>query len=183
MRAGWNFRVLIVLVAVFVAAACSGDSDEATSGEAPIASPQHAAELRLARDEYGTAMAACLNERGISTTYDGAGGLDLDSSALSQEDIDSSLDECEADLVTQGAIAPPAAPTDEYYNGLYDYYLTLTDCLEAEGFVIEEPPSREVFVESDGVSWYPYQDIGAETIGLGRWNELQEQCPQSYLAY
>lgn len=94
-------------------------------------------------------------------------------------------DQCKADLVATGRIAPPSEPTREYFEGAYAYDLTLKECLEEEGFDIAEPPSLETYIDSylnpaGEPAWSPYEDISPSAIGTVRWDELNEICPQNY---
>lgn len=59
---------------------------------------------------------------------------------------------------------------------IYEYYLTLRDCLIAEGYDVAEPPSQEYFVENYNTDpWSPYESVGY--VGPS-WESIQIRCPQ-----
>jgi hypothetical protein len=69
--------------------------------------------------------------------------------------------------------APP--PTAEQ---LYDLYLEAAACLEAEGYPIPEPPTRDSWVDAypGRVLWHPHSFV--PNVGEETWLRLNRVCPQ-----
>lgn len=78
----------------------------------------------------------------------------------------------DAECVAEVGATPVAPPASEaLLIGLYELHLVQADCLEAEGYAISDPPSREAWVENyGGGSWDPLVDVqqveGTVMVGL-----------------
>ncbi|NIA24441.1 MAG: hypothetical protein GWP04_02610 [Gammaproteobacteria bacterium] len=69
-------------------------------------------------------------------------------------------------------------PTDLQLRDLYDRYLEKRNCLEADGYAIEAPPSVDEFVETYFTDpWLPYNSI-PKTLDQREWDRLNRVCPQ-----
>lgn len=178
-------RLLIVSVAVVMTMLVGGcGSDEgAVDADAPVSGPAHAAAIAEAKGVWLENMAECLNGKGLDTiVIDGA-------LSSTQNDSNASLDvltlndECQSELVDAGVLDPPAAPTEEYFSGAYDYNLTVKACLAEQGHETPDPPSREAYIEAQGANWSPYAEIDTAVLGVDGWDRLNELCPQDYLPY
>lgn len=112
----------------------------------------------------------CLRDHGFAVTLADdsiqMGGVPAEQSDL----LNAYLIACRA-----GLYLPEATRTPEQWAELYAYKLAVADCLRAEGHNISEPPSLEVFVESDGM-WSPFSDL--LELGFGEWGRLEKFCPQ-----
>jgi hypothetical protein len=149
--------------------------------EHPVAGPEHAAAIAQAKLEYAEAIVECLRLRGfnVSVNDDGSGisgrNVGRDEEFLRQSD------ECESELVAAGRIEAPATASREYFEGAYEYNLKVKACLEAEGYTVSEPPTKDSYVESQGENWVPYDAV--VTNSLANWEEINRLCPQDYRPY
>lgn len=90
------------------------------------------------------------------------------------EELRSATDECHSRAY---AMLPPGPVIDEaYYERFFDFLLDLKECLEGEGWTVPDPPSKEVWVESEGAVWHPYERMGA--LSGERLAALEAVCPQ-----
>ena len=182
------------LVVLAMVAACSGSGDPAPSTsqaavpavDEPVAGPAHGEQLEATRTEFLELMAQCMRDKGIAASA-ADGAVEFDSA--DEADVNVLLDAwrgCESGLAAQGRIEPPSQPTAEYFSGLYDYYITLAECLERQGYSIPDPPSKDSFVEANGFlgsfedAWFPYKYVELETIGPERADQLMQECPPDY---
>ena len=68
-------------------------------------------------------------------------------------------------------------PSEEELVKEFRALLYVRECMIAEGYPVDDPPSLETFVESGGSAWHPYNAFMAS----GRASEfetLRETCPQ-----
>ncbi|MGJ8720688.1 MAG: hypothetical protein ACSHW9_02475 [Salinibacterium amurskyense] len=124
--------------------------------------------------EWPHVMSKCLNEEGFETNVvdEGVGGTLTDAQ---KEPYAVAMYACNIKYPMDPRYTVPFS--DAQLNYLYDYYTgDLTDCLTAEGITVEEPPSRQKFLETYSAgSWTPY----ASATGVSDWLALNEQCPQN----
>lgn len=171
-------RTLSIMVALLTVACTRGEP--LLVDEPPVAGPEHAAAIAQAKLEYVEAMVVCLQLRGfdVSVNDDGNG---ISSRNVGIVEYFKQSDECEGELVAAGRIEPPATASREYFEGAYEYNLTVKACLEAEGYTVSEPPTKDSYVESQGENWVPYDAV--VTNSLAEWEEINRLCPQDYRPY
>jgi len=118
----------------------------------------------------------CANDQGIPVTVMAPGdGIDFRSVALDQQVMASAVVRaCEAGL----NLPAYEQATKEQLARLYEDLLDTKSCLEAEGYVVDEPPSVDRFVENyyEGV-WDPYSSVSLRVGSEAEWNRVQAACP------
>ncbi len=67
-------------------------------------------------------------------------------------------------------------PSVESLRRHYRAYLYVRECMIAEGYPVDDPPSMEVFVESGGSVWHPYDAVMRSSPSS--FSRLEETCPQ-----
>ncbi|MGA7096429.1 MAG: hypothetical protein WB245_02555 [Acidimicrobiia bacterium] len=83
------------------------------------------------------------------------------------------LDACLAGL----NLPSPQAPSEEQLAELYGDLLEVKECLEAEGYTVEPPPSLGLFIESYKTGpWHPYNSL--PNLDQAEWERLNDRCPQ-----
>ncbi|MFH1331205.1 MAG: hypothetical protein ABIJ48_11205 [Actinomycetota bacterium] len=120
----------------------------------------------------------CLADRGFPGEQVPSASGDLWRVPIAESQVEAfrqASDQClvESGLLTGEPIQPPSA---EYLSAYYDFLLELAECVEAQGYPVPSPPSRETFVESGGAIWHPYERVGA---GEEDFLRLEEACPQT----
>jgi hypothetical protein len=161
-------------VGLSVLAACSSGStpqdDESSSSSSSLGGD----ELDIKQERYRE----CLADRGFpsESVPSASGGLWRAPIAEDQaEAFRLASEECliESGLLTGEPIQPPSS---EYLSAYYDFLLELAQCVEAQGYPVRDPPSRETFIESEGAIWHPYEQVGASEEDF---LQLEEACPQT----
>lgn len=149
-----------------------GVSAEPFSYPAPT-SRQQGAEIRA---EWNDRVMACMRDAGYEVTPLGDGSYEINVGSES-EDAFAAADRIEAacgDAV--GPYPTPAPITPDEASALYDANLEAKQCLESQGVVVSEPPSRETFIEAylgmTVAPWSPYDGVGSSYDAV---------CPQPQL--
>ncbi len=133
-----------------------------------------------------TAFATCLNERGWTSIAVVA--ADTPNVALDLAGIDGQYAAFNADgracAEVAGPSPTPPAHTVAYAESKYTDRIRLKKCLEANGYEVSEPPTKESFTDSvvnGSRTWDPVEDIGnaaaAGTIPFISMENLYELCP------
>lgn len=196
MRLTCTGRIALLFALVIVIAACATSSvssttsttlastttDASTGTTAPTASsaPSGAiGSLASYNQRAETVMWAfyhCMVDRGWALALSGdspAEGWDI---AVPEEQLDvytSDDAECQAESGLAD-LGPPMVSSVEAAE-LYDLLLDVTDCVRGLGLEVEEPPSRQTFVEALVTHpipiWHPHELNGV-------WRpDLEEECP------
>jgi hypothetical protein len=140
-------------------------------------------ERYISPDEYAIVMVPCLNELGIpaSTLPDGGVGFgDIPADqALAQKEA---MYRCEVRYPTHPRFLEPL--DDGQLRRLYAYFVDeLVHCLEAEGYVVDPPPTMETFVASysdpESEAWTPYPVGDPQLEDTDEWYRLNQICPQT----
>lgn len=165
--------------AILLLANCGSDSK--TVDAVPEPSPELAASVRADRLARVTKIAECLRERGISVKVisDPAPGITAENVADPVE-YEKQQQSCEKQLVDSGQVPANQPADDAFYARYYEYYLKVSACLRKLGLDIADPPAKDVFVESKGAAWNPYEAYTPAAVGQARYDELQESCPSSF---
>lgn len=123
-----------------------------------------------ALDEF---WAACMTASGFLTYLDSDGNYTIENGGRDQE-MFAAADFCDNRMYS--LLPPPTEPTEEYFSDYYDFLVELKECVEAQGYFVEEPPSREAFIEaslSQSDIWHPYEHAS-------NWEDLEKVCPQDF---
>jgi hypothetical protein len=136
--------------------------------------PAVARERFIDIEDYAEVMAQCLNESGLNATAESDGGFVTEIPTGQEEAYAIGDYTCHLKFPVDPRYFAPLNESQLTY--LYDYLTgELTDCLETNGYDIEEPPTREAFSNSEG-DWSPYTDLNPPG---SLWASLEKQCPQS----
>ncbi len=72
----------------------------------------------------------------------------------------------------------PEKKTEEDLLKDYSALLYVRECMLAEGYPVDDPPSPEVFVETYGAIWHPYTGVMLGTQEpIAYYTRLEEICP------
>ena len=119
-------------------------------------------------------LARCVADHGffLTPTEDGAGLLFQAVPPEQNQLAQAVLTACREGL----RLEKPVPPTVEQLEEIHAYLIAVARCLESEGYSVTEPPSVDVFVDSQAGAWNPYDDLVADVAELSRLNQV---CPQS----
>lgn len=132
--------------------------------------------------DAGHAAAVCLTEAGFPASYDeAAGGIIFDGGGVPDSQTEALNS---ASFVCNSQYTPvPGLRTDwnaDQLGLLYDYWTeAYVPCVEARGYAVEEPPSREVYVDTfytvPDNRWYP--EIALWNLPEAERDEVSAACP------
>lgn len=80
---------------------------------------------------------------------------------------------CDAAAREHGLIKPSGPATRQELELSYRAFLIAHDCLIEHGYPTTEPPSLEVYVQSGGFAWHPFDNIYPHPL-----SELEAVCTQ-----
>ncbi len=128
--------------------------------------------------ESGVYINECMAREGIVTDaeVDAYGGISGDITGVDPEWELAVFESCVIEAEEVGMAYNPVA-TPELTSAFYDFLLELGSCLEGEGYEVSEPPSRDLFVESRGEAWHPYEAIVESGLSPLTINQIEEVCP------
>lgn len=146
--------------------------------------PPYAVVRMIDHDEWGEVIARCMNEAGFPSVKDsGDGGVLSGDLVISQgEAYAIAMYDCNARYPLDPKFNEPV--TDEDLSLIYDYLVdTQMPCLEAHGYEVVEPPSRQQFIENyETDPWIPSGPIImaiAQTDDFTPAMKLLEDCPDT----
>jgi hypothetical protein len=129
------------------------------------ASERFATPLDLAR-----ARVECLQDRGWESELDETTGQIYTPVPESDENA---FDEDDAACFDELGVDPDRSLTSAEFDTLYAQYLEGAHCIEQQGFVVSEPPSRQVFQETyETNAWVPWTEVGDDDFA-----EVLDRCP------
>lgn len=130
-------------------------------------------------EEWPVAMAECLSAEGFVAVAEG-GGLSSDAPDGQELPYAIAYYVCSVEYPIDPRVMVPLVEDQIRY--LYDYYTTvMTPCLEAEGYEVPEPPSRQTFVSTYGQpgSWAPYTLVAEAVTSQEEWDRIKRLCTQT----
>lgn len=129
--------------------------------------------------EQPSIIVNCLSEKGVSATLNpDGGGYWLEMPADQVDAVGLAAYTCEAQYPVDPAHLGP--PTDEHKQVIFEYLTrTLVQCLEDEGFTIDDVPTRETFMSSfaEAPSFNPYYQVWPLLSAVGDADALERRCP------
>ncbi|MBX9717621.1 MAG: hypothetical protein K2X36_02115 [Microbacteriaceae bacterium] len=130
-------------------------------------------------EEWPLAMAECLSAEGFGAVAEGGG---LSASAPFGQELPYAIAYyvCSVEYPIDPRVMVPLVEDQIRY--LYDYYTqVMTPCLEAEGYEVPEPPSRQTFVSTYGQpgSWAPYTFVTEAVSSQEEWDRVNRLCTQT----
>lgn len=130
-------------------------------------------------EEWPAAMAERLSAEGFVAVAEG-GGLSTDAPYGQELQYAIAYYVCSVEYPIDPRVMVPLVEDQIRY--LYDYYTTvMTPCLEAEGYEVPEPPSRQTFVSTYGQpgSWAPYTLVAEAVSSQEEWDRINRLCTQT----
>jgi hypothetical protein len=115
--------------------------------------------------EHVNYMVSCIESAGFAVEVDVSAGAI--SAAPNQGQVDRFRDvfgACEEAAFEYGLIARFADPTPERLQLQFEAFLLTHQCLEENGFATSEPPSMDVYMDSKGAIWHPYEALSPAII-------------------
>lgn len=135
---------------------------------------------RVDREVWAATIADCLREAGYpDVNADPDGGLSFETLESQAEQFALAKYVCVAQFPLETRFTAPL--TEEQLGRLYDYMtLVQAPCLEAQGFDIPAPPSKQRFVETYATApeWLPYANLPLDVLQSDRLAEIQDLCPE-----
>ncbi|WP_062464343.1 hypothetical protein [Demequina soli] len=113
-------------------------------------------------DRYD-AIYSCMVDRGLPITIEN-GGYSYDNTVLDQGTIDATFDTCESELMSSGEIGADPLDDPAYLSAVFDDLLVQAECLVSHGYPVDEPPSREAWIDSKGAVWSPFDAVADGTV-------------------
>lgn len=83
---------------------------------------------------------------------------------------------CEEASYEIGLVARPEPPDEKTLAAWYDAFMLTYQCMEEHGYPVSPPPSRDLYVESGGSIWHPYQELAPTLVP-----EVEKVCPQDLI--
>ena len=159
--------VVGVVLSALVMSACGGGADVAVTP------------YDRERDHYSAAsdrvafVVTCINEAGFSVSVYQDLSIRVDLPEEQMAALGRAEDICWAEAEARYPAAPP--PTAEE---LYDLNLEAAACLEALGYPIPEPPTKDTWLDAypGDVLWYPHSYV--PNVGEETWLRINRACPQ-----
>lgn len=75
-------------------------------------------------------------------------------------------------------VLPSGPPADrDWFSAYYDFLVELMECVREQGHPVPDPPSREVFIDTEGATWHPYDPRWTPPTV---WDSLEKICPQDF---
>lgn len=156
------------VVGIVALVSCSADDagpppppDPQTStaaGPTSSAEPERRAELDTI-EAYYPRLADCLTDKGFPATWDPVeGAMQVQ---VGGEDQMNAADEADSACQEELGPKPTRAPvTGAELAALYDEHVEAYECLVAQGYAPEEPPTRELWLAEypSGNAWEPHVD-------------------------
>lgn len=167
MNSSAGSRCIKALVSVAIMAALTSCSD--ANPQPPSPSPTTANEA--------SDVARCLLERGWEVKVE-ADGVTADVPPEQQERLNADMEEC----IEQFGDSPPAFPqTAAAAEQQYDMLLAVAECVSGLGYPVDDPPSRQAYVEAmlneQLPHWHPYQHLYEDGYPLTEVGQVRAQCP------
>lgn len=157
---------LPALVGLAVLAACGPGSDD---GGTPYDLERQHYEAASERVAF---VVNCVNDAGFSVSVYQDLSILVEVPEEQMEAFGQAEEVCWDEAETRYPAAPSPSPEE-----LYDLNVAAAACLEAEGFAIPVPPTRESWVDAyPKVLWYPHAYV--PDVGEDAWVRINRVCPQ-----
>jgi hypothetical protein len=159
--------------AVVFTALCGCSSPQVQTDDTPA--PNQSVEGNQRDYDNSVVIAACLEERGwdVEVTPTGGWGIEVELPPEQSDAYRADYDEC---LVETGL--DDIEMTPELASDVYDNNLRVLECLEGQGYSVEDPPLKDTFVTKllenpDGDYWNPYSLVPEDEMATAAF-----ACPQ-----
>lgn len=124
--------------------------------------------------EHLNYLVSCVESGGFAVELDLlAGSIKANPGYDQMERFRKVLGTCEEAAFESGLVARYSEQTPEELELWYEAFLIAQECLEERGYPTSDPPSLDVYVESGGAAWHPYDALSPTAIA-----EVEPICPQ-----
>lgn len=134
-------------------------------------------------DEWASLTVTCLVDQGIPAVLLPDGGVGFGNIPPEQA-------QAQREAAYRCSVRFPFDPryeqplSNEQLQILYEYRTgELAECLKSEGYIVPDPPTVEVFIESHAdpgaVVWHPYPEDDPRLHDMDEWYRINEVCPQN----
>ncbi|MEY2848004.1 MAG: hypothetical protein RI885_669 [Actinomycetota bacterium] len=167
----WGVVAISGAMTIVILAGCSGSPQPLPQ---PTSSPKS---FGVQQADY---VADCLEGQGWEVTRTADGAFEVTYSVDQEAQYQAQRTQCYSDSEEKLGTQPKL--TESAVSALYDQQVSTSDCLEALGFDIPDPPTKQAWVEqvlqSSGSSdtWYPYNYLEAEDQV-----SASQKCPEPIL--
>jgi hypothetical protein len=115
-------------------------------------------------------LEACVESAGFDATVEGDGlAVRYGDQRAYYEQV---RETCFQAAVDSGLVAPQGPLDEEFLAAQYEAFLLTYECMVREGYPVTDPPSKDAYIESEGVSWHPYERLGGDP------SAIEAKCPQ-----
>lgn len=163
-------RAIALVLALLTACSTAGESTESTGGTPRLV-------FDGTEEEWALRVVECLRDAGYPAEVDGTEAYVPAISGEARLALAVVADRCSDEVGSM----PREPLTPEYLTEHYYDQVATKECLEAEGYVIADPPTVEVFVETYTTSsepWVAYTSVAVLDLSPAEWDRLNEVCPQ-----
>lgn len=124
--------------------------------------------------EHLSYLVSCVESGGFAVELDvSAGSISASPGHDQMERYQEVLRTCKEAAFESGLVARYSERTPEELELWYDAFLIAQECLGEHGFPTSDPPSLDVYVESGGAAWHPYEALSPNAIAA-----VEPICPQ-----
>lgn len=131
-------------------------------GEVPLGSLEHLQYLQ-----------SCLARAGFEVEIQPDEGALQAKPGVQEDEYRAALGDCEEAAFDSGLVGRPTAPTDEELAAWYEAFQLTYQCLLGKDLEPDPPPSAELYIESGGSNWHPYDGLSPAEI-----SQVENDCPQ-----
>lgn len=122
-------------------------------------------------------LVSCMESAGFAVTFDvSSGSITGDPGADLMERFRDTLAICEEAAFESGLVARNTEQTPDELRLWYRALLLAHECLNEYGYPTSNPPSIDVYVESGGTAWHPYEALSSDSI-----QDIEPICPQDLI--
>lgn len=186
-------RAAIVLAVSVVACSparplASSAPAEPSSYQVPVSTVSTGVtDIEVSRREQSEAIAECAALKGVAVEVDPSGDGVVWKAPEGQEfEYSKVIDQCALDVAERFGV-PQGAPGDADLERWYRAFLWTHQCMIEHGYLVEDPPSVDIFIDSGGSAWHPYNAVIKAAPGEIKpgvpfseeaFRELEAACPQ-----
>jgi hypothetical protein len=127
--------------------------------------------------EHFDYLVSCMESAGFAVTLDvSSGSISGDPGADQMDRFRDTLAICDEAAFESGLVARHAEQTPDELRLWYRAFLLAHECLTEHGYPASDPPSIDVYVESGGTAWHPYDALSPASI-----QDIEPICPQDLI--
>lgn len=150
----------MAVLGLMLASGCATLPAQGESGDSLQPLPVY----RQSRVEFLLLVKACIEDRGFSVVLRDDGGFDFGELGSRErlEAARAASRECIGE-VDPARLEPPPPLTAAQLSAMYAYAVAQTECMRSAGYLVRDPPPKEVFIDTGG-QWDPYVDLAQQDL-------------------